>query len=254
MDYLAVLKRRWWIVAVVAVLLTAAAVGVSLAGGSHYRASTRLLYQKSNLDVLVIGEAIFSSTNADREVQGGYLLADAVADAVISDLGLQVSRERLLSRIDVQAFTSTDIIELTAESDDAVEAAAIADTFASEMIGYRTGVEQSKVDDAIGVVQAQLNALSPDDSASDYAAELRAKLSGLQILRTSPVSGFTLLRSAAVPTAPYSPRTVLNGVRAFVLGLLVGIGLAFLVHYVLPWARRKAAKRNTEASPSHSSP
>jgi capsular polysaccharide biosynthesis protein len=236
-DYLAVLKKRGWIVAVAAIVLTVAAVGASFAMDPQYRASTRLLYQKSNLDLLVAGQAIFSGTNADREVQAGSLLVDAVADSVINDLGLTVSREDLLDRIDVKAFTDTDVIELTAVSGGAELTADIADTFAKELIAFRTGFEQAKVDTAIEVVQGQIDSLSPGDAASDYGAQLRAKLSGLQILRTRPVSGFRVLAPAIVPTEPFSPRIVLNGIRAFILGLLVGIGIAFLVHFLV--ARRR---------------
>lgn len=242
MDYLAVLKKRAWIIAAVTVLLTVAVVGVSLAAKPQYRASTRLLYQKSNLDLLVVGQTLFSNTNADREVKTGSLLAGDVADAVIRDLGLQVSQQELLRKIRVEGFVDTDIIEITAVSGDAAEAASIANTFAEELIDYRAGLEQAKVDAALTLVQEQLDSLSPSDAASEYGAQLRAKVKGLQILRSRPVSGFKVLSVATVPSAPFSPRTVLNGVRAAILGVLVGIGIAFLVHYLATRAGREAAK------------
>lgn len=243
MDYLAVLKKRWWIVVGVAIVLTVAAIGISLAMEPQYRASTRLLYQKSNLDVLVTGEAIFSSTNADREVQGGALLVDAVADSVIDDLGLETSREALLDRTEVKAFTSTDVIEVTVVSDDPQEAADTANAFAKELIAFRDGVEQDKVGSAIDVLEGQIESLSPSDAASDYGAQLRARLSGLHILQTRPVSGFRVISAATPPPAPFSPRLVLNAVRAFILGILVGIGLAFLVHILVMRAGRRATRQ-----------
>lgn len=243
MDYLAVLKKRWWVIAAVAVVLTVVAVGVSFGMDPQYRSSTRLLYQKSNLDVLVTGDAIFSGTNADREVQGGTLFVEAVADTVIADLGLRTSREGLLDRIDIEAFTNTDVIELTAVGDSAAKAADIANTFAKELIAFRDGFEQAKVEAAISLVEGQIASLSPSDAASDYGAQLRARLSGLQILRTQPVSGFRVLSPALIPPSPFSPRIVLNAVRAFILGIIVGIGLAFLVHGVVTRTGSKAAKQ-----------
>lgn len=241
MNYLAVLKKRWWIVAAVMVLLTAAVVAVSLAADPQYRTSTRLVFQKNNLDVLVTGQAIFSSTNADREVQAGSLLVDAVADTVIKDLSLPVSRDDLLDRIEVKAFKDTDVIELTVVGGDAAQTADIANTFAKELIAFRDGFEQAKVASAISLVQGQIDSLSPSDAASDSGAQLRARLSGLEILQTQPVSGFRVISTAAVPPAPFSPQIVLNAIRAVILGIIFGVGLAFLVHFLLEGFRRKAA-------------
>jgi capsular polysaccharide biosynthesis protein len=242
-EYLAVLKKRGWIVAAVIVLFTVAALGLSLASKPQYRASTRLLYQKSNLDLLVAGEAIFSGTNADREVQAGSLLVGVVADAVIEELGLKISREELLARIEVDAFKDTDIIEVTAVSNGAAETASIADTFARELIDFRTRFEQDKIDAAVGVTEGQIDSLSPSDAASEYGAQLRARLSGLEILRTRPVSGFRVISAATVPSAPFSPRILLNCIRAAILGAIVGIGVAFLVQHLVTRARRRAAEK-----------
>ena len=219
-DYLAVLKKRGWIVAVVAIVLTVAAVGVSFAIEPQYRASTRLLYQKSNLDLLVAGQAIFSGTNADREVQAGSLLVDAVADAVIKDLGLTVSREDLLDRIDSQGLHRhghhrADGGERRRQADRGHRGHVrqgthrLPDRFRAGEGGQRPSVW----------CRGRSTRSPRSDAASDYGAQLRAKLSGLQILRTRPVSGFRVLAPAIVPSAPFSPRIVLNGVRAFILGL-----------------------------------
>ena len=248
MDYVAVLKKRWWIVVAVTVVLTVAVIGLSLAADPRYRASTRLLYQKNNLDVLVTGQAIFSSTNTAREVQSGTLLVGVVADAVIKDLGLTVSRDDLLDRVEAEIFSQTDIIELTAVGDSASQAADIADTLASELVAFRDAIEQSKVASAISLVQGQIDSLSPGDAASAYGAELRARLSGLQILQTQPVSGFRIISKAIPPSAPFSPKVVLNAVRAAILGIILGVGLAFLVHFLFEGARQGAARGQPRGS------
>ena len=71
------------------------------------------------------------------------------------------------------------------------------------------------------MLEGQIASLSPSDAASDYGSQLRARLSGLRILQTQPVSGFRVISTATPPSAPFSPRLVLNAVRAFILGILV---------------------------------
>ena len=243
MDYLAVLRKRVWIIVVAAAVFAAAAAGISLATDPQYQASTRLLYQKNNLDTLILGVAVFSNTTADREVRTGALLTDVVADSVVNDLNLTISRETLLGKIEVESFTDTDVIEITVESGDATEAARIADTFAQNLIAYRAGLEQEKVDSVRQLLQVQLDALAGNGAESDYAAQLRAQLSGLQMLESAPVSGFKVLNSATIPSAPFSPTTGLNIVRAAILGIIVGIILVLLVQYLPALVRWRTAKR-----------
>ena len=44
--------------------------------------------------------------------------------------------------------------------------------------------------------------------------------------------GFTVVQTASVPTSPFSPQTTRDAIVAVVLGLIAGIGLAFLLDYM----------------------
>jgi tyrosine-protein kinase len=245
-DHLRVVIKRRWVVILVVVLFVVGTVGLSLATQPEYQASTRLYYKSSNLDLLTLGLKLFSNTTADREVQTGALLVPEVADSVIKDLGLSVSRDQLLRDIDVRAFTNTDIIDVRATNQDPTLAAKIADSFAEELITYRNNLEQAKAESVRVVVQQQLDSVPPIDADSDYAAQLRGTLAALQRLKSMPISGFTILSSASVPTSPVSPRTARNAVLALILGIVAGVGVAFLVEYT--------ATRGAKAKPQEEDP
>ncbi len=241
-DYLVFLKRRGWIVALIAVVVTAAAIGVSLQMTKQYRSTIHLSYQRSNLDQTVLGMTVFSSLDMYEASENGTLLIDSVADSVVKDLGLKISHDTLLSRLQTLGAAGSNTVDLRAVSRSPSEAAKIAEAYARAFVAYRAGVEQAKVAATRDIVKAQVEALSASDAATDTGVQLRAKLTGLESMFTQSVSGFRIVGTASVPTKPVSPRIDLNAIRGLVGGIILGLGVALLVEFLIR-RRAQAASR-----------
>jgi receptor protein-tyrosine kinase len=75
-------------------------------------------------------------------------------------------------------------------------------------------------------VTPQLNALSDQESA------LKTQLGQLQLSSSVQTGASQVVTPAAVPTSPSSPRIARNALVAAAVGLLLGVGLAFLRDYL----------------------
>jgi len=62
--------------------------------------------------------------------------------------------------------------------------------------------------------------------------QLKEKLDNLRIIEAMQNGGFTVRQEAAVPTAPFSPKPLRDSLVAIVLGIVAGVGLAFLLDYL----------------------
>lgn len=233
-DYIRVIRERKWIIILSVVVVLATVIAGSFLMTPKYRATSQLLYQKTNLDSALFGMAIFQSYNKEREVQTGARLVklDAVADAVRTALGSSRSTGALLAMVSVQPEGQTDVIKVSAVSTDPKEAAEVANAFSEEFVKFRRATDQRTLAEARDLVGKQLETLDVADKGSEYALMLNEKYEELRILEAMQNGGFELVEQAGIPEAPFSPQPVRNGILALAVGLVLGTGLAFLFEYL----------------------
>ncbi len=235
-DYLRVIRDRFWIIPTTVFIVLAVALLVSLLSTPQYKASARLVYSKNNLEQALFGAQVFPSglTQQDRDVQTGAMLVklDPVAVAVQEDLGTSESTGALLAMVKTESKTGTNVVDITAVSDNPQEAADVANGFARQFVLFRQKVDRQTVEAARVLVDEELKSLSAVERESEYGLGLKQKYDNLRIIEAMQDGGFTVVQTAAVPTTPFSPQTVRDAIVAVVLGLVAGIGLAFLLDYM----------------------
>jgi succinoglycan biosynthesis transport protein ExoP len=238
-DYLAVVRRRWFIVALTMALAAGLAVALSLAQTPGYQASAEVLIQaRSSAQVITISNnfaVIDQARNVETEVR--VLESQAVKDAAKAKLGHAPD-------VSVDSEATSDVVTVTARNTDPRRAAADATTYALAYIRFR---QQSTVDELLQAgkeVQAQLAdvdqrlAALPENSSDrvsiqDQRSFLAEQLDRLQVsANLQQAGGARVLAQAQIPSSPSTPKTVRNALVALALGLLLGLGLAFLVEYL----------------------
>jgi Mrp family chromosome partitioning ATPase len=137
-----------------------------------------------------------------------------------------------MGMVNVGASEGSDLVNISAVSTDPEEAAKVANAYADQFIIYRQSADRATVAAARQVVKAQLDTLSPSELEGDYGLMLQEKHETLRILEAMQDGRFTLMRRAVAPGSPYTPRTQRDVVLALVVGLVLGIGLAFLLEYL----------------------
>ena len=130
-DYVRVLRRRGWLIILLAVLTAGAAFAFSKMQTPVYEASARLL---------ITSRPDFGQTQAARELRrdfATYLRSSLRAGDVIEELQLDMTPFELLGDAQIAASTSENVVQVTVENTNPELAKAIARTWAEQLIIWR---------------------------------------------------------------------------------------------------------------------
>jgi polysaccharide biosynthesis transport protein len=241
-DHLTVLRRRRWMIVGTIVAVVVAALGASFAQTPVYEAETEIVVEpvRRTQDVTV-EELLAPAANA---VQTERLIVTSrpVAERVAADLGIPDLRE-VTEDVRVQTVPDTRVVRIIAADTDPAAAAARTDAFANAYLDYKRdeAVEgllaaRSNLDARAIDLRAAIEELDAEEGAEAaqrdallaQLAQVSAQLADLGESTQAVTGGGSVLTPAEVPTSPVSPRPLRTGALAVVLGLLLGVGLAFL--------------------------
>lgn len=130
-DYIRILRRRGWLIILLAILTAAAAFGFSRMQTPVYTASARLL---------ISTRPDFGQTQAARTLLRDYaawLRSSYRAEEVIEQLQLDVRPQALVGDVTIAAGTSESIIEIEVENTNPSLASDIARVWAEQLIVRR---------------------------------------------------------------------------------------------------------------------
>jgi capsular exopolysaccharide synthesis family protein len=211
-DYLAVLRRRWVSLLVVALTVLLAVTAVTFSMTKQYTATTRLFFAVSGSETTA--DLAQGSTFAEKQMASYAQVATSplVLDPVIRDLGLPTTARELAKSVSATVSTGTVILDVAATSPDSGQAVRIANA-----IGFQLSQVASQ--------------LTPE--RSDGAGSVKA----------------TTLARAQTPQGPSSPNVLRNLSVGLVLGLLLGISVALLRHILDTKLRSEADIRAITESP-----
>jgi capsular polysaccharide biosynthesis protein len=186
-DVLRVIRRRLWVIALVASVMTGAVVGFSFAQTPIYEASIKILVgQKRGITETpndVVGLQQLTQTMAEG------VNSEPVAEAVIRQLDLRMSPEAFLEgHLSVRPISETQFIQ----------------------VGYE--------DPSPERAQRVVNAVG--DAFSEQISEVSPSANAITA---------TVWQRARIPEEPVSPNPMRNGLLALTLGVMLGMGLAFLL-------------------------
>ena len=271
-DYLIVLRRQRWVIAVTTVLVVAAAVAVSLVQTPIYEAEADVVVEPLRRTQDVTLEQLLVPSAAVVETERVIMLSRPVTERVIERLGAGDPQE-LREQVRVEVVRDTRVVRVIAADPDPVAAASIANAYAESYLDYRrnqaveellaarANLEQraDQLREQIEALDAQIDQADEDDAGSLVVQRdtLLAQLSQV-VGQTSELGeavdvvtgGGDVIEPAVVPSSPVSPRPLRTGALAVVLGLLLGVGFAFLRDHLDDVVRDEADfKRATGALP-----
>jgi len=230
-HYLRVLRRGLWLIVFAVVLVTGAAVYVSMREPKEYQSSADVLLSNQNLATSLSNVQQPSSEDPARvaATQADVAETPAVAGRALQLAGLPGrSTRQLLSHSSVSTGSETDILTFSVTDPIPAVAQRLAQAYATAYTRYRRQLDTAAIAQALKQVNARLAQLkvAGGDGSSEYANLLdkQQQLSTLEVLQGSNAQ---VVRAAghAVQT---QPKPLRNGVLAGMLGLLLGVGLAFL--------------------------
>ena len=223
-DYLRLLRRRKWVVIVSALAVPAIAVALALRSPPSYEGSAKvLLNQQNGLGASqggYVDPARAAQTQADL-ARVHEVIHAAVRDARVNGL----TSDDLLADSSVAASLGSDFLTFSAKHSDPGVADRLAMAYARAYVDYRFKLDRRAMARARNLAERQkqqLEAVGRGNSAEHRSVEQQ-----LALLDGTPVPALVVLRASdeAVKVGPPVKR---NGGIALILGILVGLALAFL--------------------------
>jgi uncharacterized protein involved in exopolysaccharide biosynthesis len=187
-DYLQVLRRRWWIVLVVAI------IGLVLAAG--YVKEAHKVYTASALVFVNATAANTSSVTAgrttggvDMDSQAQLVQSTTVVAAVKALLSSPLTDAQLAKKVTVTVPANSQVLQIGCDASTGDLAAACANDFAKEFISTQTTAAVSDLKNQVSTLQKQVTALGQS------AATLSARISALPPNSSTRATDVVNLRS-----------------------------------------------------------
>lgn len=252
-DYLRVLRRRKGTIALAVLIVVGAALVAAALQTPVYQSSAQILLRTQDAQTLFnpnTGQANDPTRAMQTEIQ--IVTSQPVRQAVKTKLGTA-------PRISATPVGQTNVMELKANSTDPATAALVANTYAQAYIDFRRsqGVNdllaaasqiQTKIADLqhqIDAINSQIDAAPPFgqaavraqvtpqlDSLIQQQSAYRQQQGNLEVQANLDTGGAELVTPAATSTSPVRPRPKRDAAIAIAVGLILGVGLAFLLEYL----------------------
>ena len=143
-------------------------------------------------------------------------------------LGLKASAvPSLLKEVTVTEDDTSGFVTITTTDRSASRSAAIANAFARAVVALRSSQAQGQVNRTVTAVAQRLAQLPAAEATA--RAQLSDQLQRLRAVAAAQVSNAQIIQFASPPTSPASPKSIRDTALALVLGLLLGVGVAFLL-------------------------
>jgi tyrosine-protein kinase len=246
-DYLGVLRRRKWTIALAVVLVVGSTLAFSIRQTPVFESTVRVLVKPINPSQVVQGVSVASIIDLDTEI--GLVESPVVAKLAAQALG-GTQPSVLLHNVSVSIPTNTQFLDITYSSPyrrgsaRAAQAFAQAyldfrrkqasDAFSTAAQGYERQIQQLQTE--LGGKQQDLAAATAGSSESAAVqAEINALTSRIAILQAQvapllapSIDPGEIVSPAVVPTSPSVPNYPRNLALALTVGLILGVGIALL--------------------------
>lgn len=228
-DAVRVVRERWWLVVVCFVVSLGVSLAISLHAVKQYTASATLLIRPSNLTAVIDptqAQGQDAASLARQQSDDASLTSSSpVAARVKRALGLRDSVSDLQGRVSTSVDSTNDLMDISVTDPDPARAARMANAFATALVGYLTESAQALLVTGQAKLQAELARLPANDPGRSALAQ---GLKQVVALKAVTNGGAQVINPAEPPTSPSSPLIKRNAALGGIVGIVLGVVLAFL--------------------------
>lgn len=252
-DYTDVLKRRWGLIVLVAIIGALGSLGYYKVAHKAYTATASVFVTATNGTANQVTNGRTSGTvNLDTEAQ--VVQSVVVAQAAAKLMHSTMSLPQILSRVKVTVPANSQVLSISCQARSADAAATCAESFAQAYLNYSSAAAVASTSTQVKALQSKISTLEsasakliievgslPSNSSQRAAAQeqlnsansqlnsLNNQVAQLTAELADPSAG-SIISNATPPQTATSPRLLLVGPSGLVVGLLVGLVLAFIVN------------------------
>jgi Mrp family chromosome partitioning ATPase/capsular polysaccharide biosynthesis protein len=231
-DYLHVVQRRKWIIVQAVVLVPLAAVLFSLHQQKLYQAEAQVLLSSQNLAAQLTGtQSTGINLQPDRiaQTQADIARVPELAQRVLARVpGTGLTSGELLGDSSVSTAANADILTFSVTNHDPALARQLVNAYAAAYTVYRRQLDTASISRALSSVNARIKELvHAGDRRSALYAQLVERQQTLDTMEALQTANAAVVKRAD-DAARVQPKPSRNGILGLVLGIVLGLGLAFL--------------------------
>jgi capsular exopolysaccharide synthesis family protein len=225
-----VLRERWWVVAICVVVSLSVALVYVERQPKEYTATSELQFTANSLPSQVAGVPSNQSADPEGEKSTNLQLVTTtpVAALVVHALHLETTPAELLKQVGTSNPRDDYIIDISATDRTPRMAATIANAFAQQYVIYSQQQNENQLIKGEQLIDQRYAQLPSGDTVD--RANLHALAQKLLLLKAVQTSNARVANTATTPKGPSSPKKKTTATAAIAVGLLLGIGLAFLLN------------------------
>lgn len=227
----AIIRRRGLLILFCTAVVAGAAFFVSSGEPDEYTASSSLVFNQDPLASQITGLVPETSGALLAQQQSNVELVErgSTAATTARRLGQGLSEDDVNGAVEVSGNPESNIVSVSATSTSPQLAAAIATTYAKQFVNQRRGENEAFFSSALKLINSEIQHMPLAARYGPAAAALQNRAQNLRLLRGVGFSDVRVAQKATVPASPSGPEVEKNAVIGGLIGLLIGIGIAFLL-------------------------
>ncbi len=229
---LGALRRRAPLILLCLVLAAGAAFGLSKRQTKKYTATASVVFVSNSLTQQIAGLSTSGGSSSALGQQVSDVELTRAGDTVArtaSLLGHGLTAEEVSASLSVAAQGESNIVDVAATATSPVLASEIANTYARQFVREQRSANHKFLESALAHVNEQLAELPPLQRVGQDGLGLQNRAQSLRLLTELDHGNVQVDQEALPPSSPSSPKTKRNTGLGAILGLLLGLGFAFVL-------------------------
>jgi len=221
--------RRWkWVIIAIALLAAAGTYVLTSREQKTYTATTAVYVTNADPATSITATQPAGPPSAQALSDVATLFTgQAITDTVYHQLGLPIGSAGVVV---VSPETTSSFVDVSASGHSPALAARLANTYASVFIASQAASVKAAASRDAAAASATLQGIPVAGVANQAErAALQTQIATYQTLERNPSPGAQVNEAAITPKLPSSPQPKRDALFAALIGLLLGIGLAFIL-------------------------
>jgi Mrp family chromosome partitioning ATPase len=214
------------------VLVPLVAVLYSQTQPKKYQSTAKVLLSNQSLSTGVTGidsNTVVQTPDRIAQTQAEIATTPAVAQRALNALGIRsMTAGELLDQVSAEPEVDADLLDISVQNRSAALAQRLANAYARQFTEYKEALDTATIERSLNNVEAKLADLETKGLGdSPQADALRATQEQLQTLQTLQTRNALVVKPATT-AKQVEPKPLRNGLIGLMLGIILGLGLAFL--------------------------
>ena len=223
------LRRRLPLIVLCVVVVAGAAYAFSKHQTAKYTATAALAFSNNPLSQQIAGLPVGNTGNLLAQQASNLELVRLgdMAAKTATLLGHGLTEQAVSGSLSIAGAGESSVVSVTSTMSSPMLAASIANTYTKQFVAEQQAANHRYFESALALVDRQLAVIPVKERFGAAAAELQSRAQTLRLLDQLHYGNVQVAQEAPVPTTPSSPKPSRTALLGGLLGLLIGLAIAF---------------------------